>query len=75
MPFILGQSFDLLNVHRLHTGIDNYGQGRNPFFLEPAVIIVVTDRDSAPLSTEPVEEVRGLFMRYYTNGLQCTVSV
>uniref|UniRef100_A0A2K5JJU5 Uncharacterized protein n=1 Tax=Colobus angolensis palliatus TaxID=336983 RepID=A0A2K5JJU5_COLAP len=33
----LGQSlragFDLLNLNRLVTGIDNYGQGRNPFFL------------------------------------------
>ncbi|XP_006006396.1 integrator complex subunit 6 isoform X2 [Latimeria chalumnae] len=43
----LGQSlrtaFDLLNLNRLVTGIDNYGQGRNPFFLEPAVIITITD--------------------------------
>ncbi|XP_065437323.1 integrator complex subunit 6 isoform X10 [Chrysemys picta bellii] len=43
----LGQSlrtaFDLLNLNRLVTGIDNYGQGRNPFFLEPAIIITVTD--------------------------------
>ncbi|XP_036310433.1 integrator complex subunit 6 isoform X6 [Pipistrellus kuhlii] len=43
----LGQSlrtaFDLLNLNRLVTGIDNYGQGRNPFFLEPAIIITITD--------------------------------
>ncbi|KAM4796933.1 integrator complex subunit 6 [Rhinophrynus dorsalis] len=43
----LGQSlrtaFDLLNLNRLVTGIDNYGQGRNPFFLEPAIIIAITD--------------------------------
>ncbi|XP_074917709.1 integrator complex subunit 6 isoform X3 [Chelonoidis abingdonii] len=43
----LGQSlrtaFDLLNLNRLVTGIDNYGQGRNPYFLEPAIIITVTD--------------------------------
>ncbi|MEE6472288.1 hypothetical protein FKM82_009570 [Ascaphus truei] len=43
----LGQSlrtaFDLLNLNRLVTGIDNYGQGRNPFFLEPAMIIAITD--------------------------------
>ncbi|OCT95975.1 hypothetical protein XELAEV_18013667mg [Xenopus laevis] len=43
----LGQSlrtaFDLLNLNRLVTGIDNYGQGRNPFFLEPSIIIVITD--------------------------------
>ncbi|XP_029458665.1 integrator complex subunit 6 isoform X2 [Rhinatrema bivittatum] len=43
----LGQSlrtaFDLLNLNRLVTGIDNYGQGRNPFFLEPAIILTITD--------------------------------
>ncbi|XP_070265207.1 integrator complex subunit 6 isoform X3 [Myotis yumanensis] len=43
----LGQSlrtaFDLLNLNRLVTGIDNYGQGRNPFYLEPAIIITITD--------------------------------
>uniref|UniRef100_A0A4W6EP37 Integrator complex subunit 6 n=1 Tax=Lates calcarifer TaxID=8187 RepID=A0A4W6EP37_LATCA len=43
----IGQSlrtaFDLLNLNRLVTGIDNYGQGRNPFFLEPAIIIAITD--------------------------------
>jgi integrator complex subunit 6 len=58
MPSTLGQSFDLLNVHRLHTGIDNYGQGRNPFFLEPAVVIVITHKDSVPLSTEHNEELK-----------------
>lgn len=54
------EAFKLLNIHRLHTGIENYGQvynlqlgmhyvykikiqGRNPFYLEPAVIISITD--------------------------------
>ncbi|XP_062907169.1 integrator complex subunit 6-like isoform X1 [Mobula hypostoma] len=39
----LRTSFDLLNLNRLVTGIDNYGQGRNPFFLEPSIIITITD--------------------------------
>lgn len=39
----LKQTFDLLNVNRLHSGIDNYGQGRNPFYLEPALVIALTD--------------------------------
>ncbi|XP_018595449.1 integrator complex subunit 6 [Scleropages formosus] len=39
----LRTSFDLLNLNRLVSGIDNYGQGRNPFFLEPSVIIAITD--------------------------------
>lgn len=52
MSVILQQTFDLLNVHRLHTGIDNYGQGRNPFFLEPAVVIVITDSQSSSSNEE-----------------------
>lgn len=39
----LRSAFDLLNLNRLVSGIDNYGQGRNPFFLDPAVIIAITD--------------------------------
>ncbi|RWS30395.1 integrator complex subunit 6-like protein [Leptotrombidium deliense] len=35
--------FDLLNLNRMQTGIDTYGQGRCPFFLEPSIIIVITD--------------------------------
>ena len=27
----------------MQTGIDMYGQGRYPFYLEPAVIVVITD--------------------------------
>ncbi|CAK6974158.1 integrator complex subunit 6 [Scomber scombrus] len=39
----LRTAFDLLNLNRLVSGIDNYGQGCNPFFLEPSVIITITD--------------------------------
>ena len=35
--------FDTLNINRMQTGIDMYGQGRYPFYLEPAVIIVISD--------------------------------
>ncbi|XP_060595337.1 integrator complex subunit 6-like [Ruditapes philippinarum] len=35
--------FDLLNVNRMQSGIDTYGQGRCPHYLEPAVIITLTD--------------------------------
>ncbi|XP_041857582.1 integrator complex subunit 6 isoform X3 [Melanotaenia boesemani] len=55
----IGQSlrtaFDLLNLNRLVTGIDNYGQGRNPFFLEPAIIIAITD-GSKLTSTSGVQD-------------------
>ncbi|PVD18932.1 hypothetical protein C0Q70_21491 [Pomacea canaliculata] len=39
----LKNAFDLLNLNRMQTGIDTYGQGRSPFYLEPAVIIVISD--------------------------------
>ncbi|XP_046651323.1 integrator complex subunit 6-like isoform X2 [Daphnia pulicaria] len=39
----LKSAFDLLNVKRMETGIDMYGQGRHPFFLQPAVIVAITD--------------------------------
>eukprot|EP00092_Neocalanus_flemingeri_P038383 GFUD01041786.1.p1 GENE.GFUD01041786.1~~GFUD01041786.1.p1 ORF type:complete len:1026 (+),score=311.51 GFUD01041786.1:642-3719(+) len=35
--------FDTLNINRMQSGIDMYGQGRYPYYLEPAVIVVVTD--------------------------------
>lgn len=39
----LKHTFDLLNVNRMQTCIDTYGQGRCPFYLEPAIIICLTD--------------------------------
>ena len=43
MGSALKQVFDTLNVNRMQTGIDMYGQGRYPFYLEPAVIVVISD--------------------------------
>uniref|UniRef100_A0A7N6BAI0 VWFA domain-containing protein n=1 Tax=Anabas testudineus TaxID=64144 RepID=A0A7N6BAI0_ANATE len=57
----IGQSlrtaFDLLNLNRLVTGIDNYGQGRNPFFLEPAIIIAITDSNKLTSSSGVQDEL------------------
>ncbi|XP_053733749.1 integrator complex subunit 6 [Synchiropus splendidus] len=57
----IGQSlrtaFDLLNLNRLVTGIDNYGQGRNPFFLEPAIIIAITDGNKLTSSSGVQDEL------------------
>lgn len=39
----LRTSFDLLSINRLVSGIDTYGQGRSPFYLESAMIIAITD--------------------------------
>ncbi|XP_075448109.1 integrator complex subunit 6 isoform X5 [Ascaphus truei] len=69
----LGQSlrtaFDLLNLNRLVTGIDNYGQGRNPFFLEPAMIIAITDGSKLTTTSgiqDEAEQATGLALQ----GLQ-----
>jgi len=43
MGSALKHTFDILNLNRMQTGIDTYGQGRCPFYLEPSVIIVITD--------------------------------
>ncbi|XP_065645085.1 integrator complex subunit 6 isoform X2 [Hydra vulgaris] len=39
----LKQAFDLLNMTRLQSGIDNYGLGRNPYYLEPALVMLFSD--------------------------------
>ncbi|CAK8684006.1 integrator complex subunit 6-like [Clavelina lepadiformis] len=36
-------SFDILSVNRHLSGIDTYGQGRSPFYLEPSMIVAITD--------------------------------
>ncbi|XP_035250530.1 integrator complex subunit 6 [Anguilla anguilla] len=51
----LRTAFDLLNLNRLVSGIDNYGQGRNPFFLDPSIIITITD-GSKLTSTSGVQD-------------------
>jgi len=35
--------YDVLNINRMQSGIDTYGTGRSPFFLEPSVVITITD--------------------------------
>lgn len=40
---IFMQAFDILNINRMTSGIDTYGQGRCPFFLETSVIVLITD--------------------------------
>ncbi|XP_049596265.1 integrator complex subunit 6 [Syngnathus scovelli] len=54
----LRTAFDLLNLNRLVSGIDNYGQGRNPFFLEPSVIITITDGNKLTHSSGVPEELQ-----------------
>ncbi|XP_018009540.1 integrator complex subunit 6 [Hyalella azteca] len=46
--------FDVLNINRMQSGIDTYGAGRSPFFLEPSLIVVITDggRLTAPAGVQ-----------------------
>ncbi|XP_043830240.1 integrator complex subunit 6-like [Dromiciops gliroides] len=53
----LKSAFDLLNLNRLVSGIDNYGQGRNPFFLEPALLICITDGNKLTNTIDVQEEL------------------
>eukprot|EP00064_Thunnus_orientalis_P011622 superscaffoldBa00001693_g11653 len=71
----LRTAFDLLNLNRLVSGIDNYGQvfdtnilfssvicchkrkGCNPFFLEPSVIITITDGNKLTHSSGVPDEL------------------
>lgn len=43
MGVAVKQCFDILNINRMTSGIDTYGQGRCPFFLETSVIVLITD--------------------------------
>uniref|UniRef100_A0A2K6DNL3 INTS6/SAGE1/DDX26B/CT45 C-terminal domain-containing protein n=1 Tax=Macaca nemestrina TaxID=9545 RepID=A0A2K6DNL3_MACNE len=57
----LGQSlrtaFDLLNLNRLVTGIDNYGQRRTPFFLKSEIIITVIDGSKLTITSGVQDEL------------------
>ncbi|KAK5583139.1 hypothetical protein RB653_004729 [Dictyostelium firmibasis] len=55
LGFSLQKSFDFLNQFRVQSSIDNYGQGRNPWFIEPAIIILLTDGSSLTNSSSIIE--------------------
>ncbi|XP_018895922.1 integrator complex subunit 6 isoform X2 [Bemisia tabaci] len=57
MGAALRHAFDVLNINRMQTGIDTYGQGRSPFFLEPALIVVITDGGKLSNSSGVQEEI------------------
>jgi len=63
----LKSAFDLLNVNRMQSGIDMYGQGRHPFFLEPAVIVAITDGGKLAHNGGVQEEVLHLSLVLYFN--------
>lgn len=61
----LKYAFDLLNINRMQTGIDTYGQGRCPFYLEPSIIIVITDGGRLTTTLNVQDEVR-LYYFYFS---------
>lgn len=67
----LKNCFDLLNLNRMQTGIDTYGQGRCPYFLEPSIIIVITDGGKLT-TTSAVQEELNLPMHSYVPGSELT---
>lgn len=71
MGVALKNAFDLLNLNRTTTGIDMYGLGRAPYYLEPTVIITITD--GGPLSTvNGVQEELNLPMNSPIPGSELT---
>src|SRR6266487_4643144 len=67
----LKNAFDLLNINRMQTGIDTYGQGRCPFFLEPSIIVVITDGGKL-CNTAHVHEELNLPMHSSVPGSELT---
>ncbi|CDW58583.1 integrator complex subunit 6 [Trichuris trichiura] len=53
----LSNAFHLLNINRLQSGIDNFGHGRYPHWLEPAVVIVFTDGNAITSSNGITDEL------------------
>lgn len=65
MGAALKHAFDVLNINRMQTGIDTYGQGRCPFYLEPSVIVVITDGGKLSSNAGIQEEVSDIVFYYY----------
>lgn len=67
----LKHAFDVLNINRMQTGIDTYGQGRSPFYLEPSVIVVITDGGKLS-SNAGIQEDFNLPMNFPIPGSELT---
>ena len=58
----------------MQTGIDMYGQGRHPFFLEPAVIVAITDGGKLAYNGGIHEEVCNSFcLPTYNSNIEVLV--
>uniref|UniRef100_H2ZH21 VWFA domain-containing protein n=1 Tax=Ciona savignyi TaxID=51511 RepID=H2ZH21_CIOSA len=57
LGYSLRLSFDLLGVNRHLTNIDTYGMGRSPFYLDPSMIIAITDGAKLSSSSAVYDEL------------------
>ncbi|PAV81259.1 hypothetical protein WR25_08467 [Diploscapter pachys] len=69
LPAAILNAFRFVNLTRTSTGIDNYGCGRFPHFIEPAVVIALTD-SSAAASLK--EDFQLIFDGKQSNGSELT---
>lgn len=53
----LRYAFDLLNVNRMTSMIDTYGQGRCPYYLEPCMLIAITDGQTMTSASGTINEL------------------
>ena len=51
------RAFDLLNLHRLQSGVDCYGLGRKPWFNAQGTVIVLTDGGDFDFNVSAVPDV------------------
>lgn len=77
MGAALKHAFDVLNINRMQTGIDTYGQGRCPFYLEPSVIVVITDGGKLSSNAGIQEEVsvNSFYLSIYSSLVQNSPSI
>lgn len=52
-------------MNRLQTGIDNYGCGRYPFYMEPVVIISITEGNSLTCPSGGILGEVTIFKRFF----------
>lgn len=71
----LKHALDVLNINRMQTGIDTYGQGRCPFYLEPSVIVVITDGGKYTTNSGVHQDVSANFFRPFQSTVVSWCSI
>ncbi|KAK0403250.1 hypothetical protein QR680_016810 [Steinernema hermaphroditum] len=67
----LGSAFRFVNLNRSQSGIENYGYGRHPYYVEPVVIVAFTDGGTLnTLNEGTTDEIK--FMKPSVLGTELT---